>query len=343
MFVSIGLRMLINVESFNAVETVGNVTKHRRAPVVVPTKMGYRLVYVPAVSGEAIANAFQRNLVLAVKHIYGKQGLKPPLTTWDERFEFVKFMDRAHLTNELRKIVEGKGDVAARKHMFEKIAVKTSVIADVGGFLYAEEALPVKRSSRIQTGYMLPTYDSLEAVAIEAQFHARHVPSETGTGGERAAQMIYYVEVASALYGLTVNLDVDGIGRTSLVKVEDAVDSDERARRVKASLAALAGLFMASGFGAKLSRFTPVKTVESAVATVSDTIAFTVSPPQIPTYIEDTVVRAKNVVDAMRKLGVDVKVDVIAYSKAKVEGAKNVGSIEELFKELTTIVLSRLK
>lgn len=343
MFLSIALRVLANVEAFNAVETVGNVTKHRRAPMVIPTEGGYKLIYVPAVSGESIANAYQRNLVLATKYIYGKEGAKAPLTPWDERFEFVKFMDTAHLTPELRAIAESKGDIVKRKHEFEKIAIKQSIIADVGGFLYAEEALPVKRTSRIQTGYMLPTYDSIKSVAIEAQFHARHVPAETGAGGQRAAQMIYYVEVASALYGLTINLDIDGIGKTSLVRVEDVVDKDEKLRRVKASLAALAGLFIGSGFGAKLSRFLPVRTIESAVATISNPTAFTVSPPQLPNYIEDTVSRAKEASRVLSKLGVKSSIDVVAFTTKEVKGVEKVRSIEELFNRIAELVLSRIK
>jgi CRISPR-associated protein Csa2 len=35
LFVSIAARFLANIEALNAVESVGNVTKHRRAPVVV--------------------------------------------------------------------------------------------------------------------------------------------------------------------------------------------------------------------------------------------------------------------------------------------------------------------
>ncbi|HDD25667.1 MAG TPA: hypothetical protein ENF75_01075 [Acidilobales archaeon] len=101
MYLSIALRLHVNVEAFNAVETVGNVTKHRRAPLIVSTGGGYELVFVPAVSGEAIANAFQRNLVKATKLVYGAEGLKPPLTPWDERYEFVKFMDGNHLTQAL--------------------------------------------------------------------------------------------------------------------------------------------------------------------------------------------------------------------------------------------------
>jgi CRISPR-associated protein Csa2 len=60
---SMSLRIEVNAEAFNAVETVGNLTKHRRAPMIIPTESGYRLIYVPAVSGESIANAYHRNLV----------------------------------------------------------------------------------------------------------------------------------------------------------------------------------------------------------------------------------------------------------------------------------------
>jgi len=77
---SMSLRIEVNVEAFNAIETVGNLTKHRRAPMVIPTDEGHRLIYVSAVSGESIANAYQRNLVEATKIIYGSEDLTPPLT-----------------------------------------------------------------------------------------------------------------------------------------------------------------------------------------------------------------------------------------------------------------------
>ena len=340
MFVSVGVRAVVNVEALNAVETVGNVTKHRRAPIVLKGDKGYRLIYVPAASGESLANAFQRNLVKAAKLIYGAEGLKPPITEWDERFEFVKFMDKAHLTPALKKLVAGKAsNIPEAKHEFELQAIRESIVADVAGFLYAEEELPVKRTSRLQVGYVVPTYDSIEAVAIEAQFHARHVPAEAGAGGQRAAQMIYYVEVASATYGITINLDVDGIGRTSLVRVEDAVDGDERARRVRASLLALAALLAGEGFGAKLSRFLPVKTVESAVASISTPVAFTVSPPQRPDYISDTAARAGQLREVLKKLGVESSVELIAYSKEVPEGVVKAGSIEDLMLKVIDRVL----
>ncbi|MCX8205187.1 MAG: type I-A CRISPR-associated protein Cas7/Csa2 [Candidatus Nezhaarchaeota archaeon] len=340
LFLSIGARLVVNVEALNAVETVGNVTKHRRAPVVIPEAGGYKLMYVPAVSGESLANAFQRNLVEAARQIYAKEKVLCPLTPWDERYEFVKFMDRQHLTPALNNIVTSKWQqLAQAKQEFEATAIRESIVADVGGFLYAEEELPVKRTSRIQFGYMLPVYDSIENVAIEAQFHARHVPSEMGEGGQRPAQMIYYVETASAVYGATVNLDIDGVGRTALIKVADVVNNDERKRRVKAALYALAGLFVGEGFGAKLSRFLPVKSVESMVAILSSPVAFTTSPPQYKGYIADTLERLRGLEGLMDKLGLPVSLKAFAYGAEGLEGVIKAKTVEGLFALVTEEVL----
>ena len=341
---SISLRIEANVEAFNAVETVGNLTKHRRAPMVIPSDAGYKLVYVPAVSGESIANAYQRNLVDATKVIYKTS---PPLTQWDLRYEFSKFMDKNHLTPNLMKIAQSKpkdqNTLTAAKHEFEKTAIRESIVADIAGFLYAEEDLPVKRTSRFYVGYMLPTYDSIEAMAIEAQFHARHMPAESGLGGERAAQMIYYVEVASALYGLTVLLDIDGIGRTSLVKIEDAVDSNERINRIKVALAALQGLFLGIGFGAKLSRFMPVKRVVSGVAVVTNPISTTAAPAQIPSFVEDTESKMAKLASSLSKLGINMNYEIIAYGgKPRETKTKRASTAEEFFEYITDSVLRLL-
>jgi CRISPR-associated protein Csa2 len=331
-FVSLSTRVEANVEAFNAVETVGNLTKHRRAPMIIPTGNGYRLVYVPAVSGESIANAYQRALVDLSNIIYKKLGRKPPLTEWDMRYEFSKYMDDNHLTQTLNNLVakfseERKRELAKvieTKHLFEKTAISESIVADIGGFLYTGERLPVKRTSRIYTGYMLPTYDSIDITAIEAQLHARHMPSETTGGREteasseaerRAAQMIYYVEVASALYGLSISIDLDGIGRTSLVKIEDAVDKNERILRVKISLTALETMFLGTGFGAKLARFTPIKRIVSAVAAVSHPLNFVVSPAQVKEYIDDTLERSLSYKKISTSLGIDPDLKIIVYGE----------------------------
>ncbi|MEM4977370.1 MAG: type I-A CRISPR-associated protein Cas7/Csa2 [Desulfurococcaceae archaeon] len=362
MFLSIGARLEVNVEALNAVETVGNLAKHRRAPMVIPTSNGYRLVYTPTVSGESIANAYQRHLVELARCIYADEKKKPPLTLWDERHEFSKFMDNKHLTEKLLKLLEEsskrtekkggeKKEIVDIKHEFEKRAIEESLVADIGGFLYAEERLPVKRTSRFYCGYLLPTYDTLEATAMEAQFHARHMPAESGRLVEeeskkteteesvreegRRAQMIYYVEIASAVYGLTMALDIGGIGRTTLVRVEDAVDLDERKRRIKIAIGAMASLFSGNGFGARLARFTPVKRVISAIAVLSDVTPFMVTPPQQQDYMEDTVRRASTYCSVLSALDLNPNIKIASYGKqVDKQGCVeviNVGTIEELF------------
>jgi len=62
-WLSLSARLLINVEALNMAEAVGNYTRHRRAPVVIPTNGGYKVVYVPAISGESLAHAYQAWLV----------------------------------------------------------------------------------------------------------------------------------------------------------------------------------------------------------------------------------------------------------------------------------------
>lgn len=336
MFLSIGARLEVNVEAFNAVETVGNVVKHRRAPIIVPYGGGYRLIYVPAVSGESIANAYQRNLVELASQVYKMQNETPPLTIWDLRHEFCKFMDNNHLTSSLAQIIskfssksKSLTELINLKHEFEKKAIEESIVADIGGFLYTGD-IPVKRTSRLYTSYLLPTYDAIEATAIEAQFHARHIPSETvGREAEtakeeeaRRAQMIYYVEVATALYGIGLALNLGGIGRTSLVKIEDAVKQDERLRRIKIAVGALEALFAGQGFGAKLTRFAPVKRVVSAVAVLSSQTPFVNTPPQYSDYIENTIGRVWDHCTFLEKLGLEQRYTIVALGRRS-EGSKS--------------------
>jgi CRISPR-associated protein Csa2 len=62
-YVSVSARILMNVEAVNMAETVGNISRHRKAPVVVASKQGgISVVYVPAVSGESLAHHYQRLL-----------------------------------------------------------------------------------------------------------------------------------------------------------------------------------------------------------------------------------------------------------------------------------------
>jgi len=342
-FVSLAARLLVNVEALNMVEAIGNVTRHRRATVIIHEPSGgYRKVEVPCVSGESLAHAYQVALVEAARAIYAKEGVEVPVCEWCARGEFFKSMDDAHTMSHVREAIKGlKG--AEQAHTFEREVIRSCLVEDLGGFLRAERP-PVKRTSRFQVGYMLPTADAIATTALDTQFHVRHAPTEAVRGEERAAQMIYYVETGSAVYGLCFNLDVDGIGKTSMVEVEEVVDRAERLRRVGASLGALLALLSTKAFGAKRSRFLPLIEVRSVLAAVSSPVAFTVEPPSYVDFIEATKSKAERFLAAMKRLGIDEEVSLYAFSKeAEVpEGVERADSVEELIDKLAAKVLGML-
>lgn len=66
---SLSARILLNVEALNMIESIGNLVRRRRAPIVIPLENGgYILRYTPAISGETLAHAYQEILAsLATK------------------------------------------------------------------------------------------------------------------------------------------------------------------------------------------------------------------------------------------------------------------------------------
>ncbi len=332
MFLSLGVRFKADVEALNMVESVGNVTKHRRVPVLIMDKDEYKLIYVPAISGESLAHAYQYNIVQIAKHIYGN---KPPLDEWSLRGEFIKFADDNHLTPSLKELVtrfrKNKKAIGEEEyqHSFEKTAIRESITADIGGFLYTA-GTPVRRTSPFQVGYAVPVEEAIRQSMIEAQLHTRNVMAGLKAGEQEArAQMLYYIEVASSVYGVTFNIDLDAIGRTSMVRVEDAVDEEERIRRVRIAVQALALTLGERRFGAKLSRIMPVLKVVNAVAALSTPLPFTVSPPQRRDYIQETIRRAEKYVELLGKTGINGRVDILTYNYT---GHKqNYSTLEELF------------
>ncbi len=326
MFLSMGVRFRANVEALNMAETVGNVARHRRAPAIVRTEEGLKLLYVPAISGESLAHAIQANLVETAKILYKEE---TPVDPWSLRGEFVKFADNKHLTPKLLQVVKAKMSVEEKQHAFEKTAIAESIVADIGGFLYAESP-PVRRTSPLQVGYAIPVEESISITAIESQIHARQAPVGITREEERQAQMLYYVEVASAIYGVTINLDTGMIGQTSMVRVEPAVDEEERKRRIKTAIGALALTLGQNLFGAKRSRFNPILEVMNAAVAVSRPLPFTVSPPQKAGYIDETIARAKAYRELMRKIGAEVEVEVATYGYPGYQ--INMATLEDLFK-----------
>ncbi|MEM3449286.1 MAG: type I-A CRISPR-associated protein Cas7/Csa2 [Thermoproteota archaeon] len=354
MFLSLASRFVASIEALNAVESIGNVTKHRRAPVVVFDEKDnrYTIKYVPAISGESIGHAYQANVAEFAKAIYKGN---PPICKWCARGEFLKEMRMEYTIEEAKKVIrDEKLSDEDKKHEFEKAIIKNCLVEDIGGFLSAEE-FPVKRTSVFQVGYVVPTRDSISATTIDTQFQVRHAPVVAGGKGqaeeaveetqekrkEVAAQMIYYVEMASALYGIHFNLDIDAIGKTRLVKVEEVVDPEDRKKRILAAVGGLA-LTVLGQFGAKRSRFSPISEIKSLAVSLCDNFMFSVTPPHDTKYLISTVERAKSFSNLLKSVGVDAEINIYAYdveTSERIEGVCYFNTPEGLFEA----IVKRLK
>ncbi|MCX8196626.1 MAG: type I-A CRISPR-associated protein Cas7/Csa2 [Acidilobaceae archaeon] len=299
---SLSARVLVNVEALNMAETVGNVSRHRKAPVVVPSEQGPSLVYVPAVSGESIAHHFQKIFVSIAK----ERGL--PVPKLEEQGYFLKYASEEVLKSHYPEIEAELAKVSGICEA-EKVLVGRSAVADVAGFLFAGDKKPsVKRSSRVHFSYLIPALDSVArgAVAAHSQIHVRYSPE-----ARRGEQALYYVEGASALYTLSVVFAASDVGKLEYCQDKSSLDVEERKKRVDAALDALLVLLDGMRFGAKHARYLPHWKFDSIVAAVSvGPVDFVVSPASNSRYIQETVERANSI---RRALGNRVDVQSFVY------------------------------
>lgn len=272
MFVSIRGRVLVNVEALNMTESVGNYVKHRRVPVIIPET--YTTYFVPAVSGESIAHGFQ--VVLAEEG--KKNGL--PVCKLCEKGIFLKSTNE-----EVFKGAFGQNP-PNNEFEFEKFVVSNCLVEDVGGFMYAPRTGGnVKRTSNFSTGYMIPVKEVLENVVIEPQLHSRYALG-TPYVKEGAGQMIYYVELSSALYTFSFDLDTRYIGCATFNYEQAGTEVvNDRKKRIEVTLDAIKRFLIEFMFGAKKTRFLPIVEWESLIIAVSDDV-WTVPAPFTKNYIE---------------------------------------------------------
>jgi len=291
MFVSISFRLLMNLESLNSVESIGNLVRHRTAPIVIPTNDGYVIRFVPAVSGESLAHAYQMCLVNEAKR------LNLPLTEESERGEFLKFADNNLLTKYGIPVPKSESQIRRTE---VQILLK-DMVCDIGGFLYAGD-FPVKRTSLFQVGYMIPALKDVKATALETQFHVRHAPSSM-----EQYQAPYNVEVGSAVYTFTFAISFDYVAKpmTAFGERDEAGEKElmeQRDTRIKAAVAALASFITLLPFGAKKSRFMPNLEYLSAVAACCEGASFLVSPGNDRAFVKETVERAGEFVSLMERI-----------------------------------------
>jgi CRISPR-associated protein Csa2 len=301
---SLSLRVAVNAEALNMAEAVGNYTRHRKAPVVIASEGGYSVVYVPAVSGESLAHAYQQLLAQIAK----QRNL--PVTKLDEMGYFLKFTSDKIMDwykEDLEKVDSKYAEILSSRNVeeIERLLVKASVVADVGGLLYTEKQ--VKRTSAIRFSYMLPTLDAVEkgGVALTPQLHTRYVHPEM----PREMQMLFYLESGSALYTLTAELVASDIGRLFYSKSDDPDLKKQRPERVKAAVDALTALVDGMLFGAKRSRYNPVWDVKSLIVALSKgPVEFIVSSGVTRDYIKKTYERAVNITKAIQEETINIYV-----------------------------------
>ncbi len=324
-YVSLSARIRLDVEALNMSESIGNYVRRRRAPVIVEAEDGYRIEYVPAISGESLAHAYQVNLAKLADEL----GL--PVCEWCRKGVLVKHADD--------KYFHGIKPAEKKPEEIEEHVVKNCVVEDVGGFLYPKKT--VKRTSRITFGYMVPIREALRAVAVEPEFHVRYEPEA------KEMQAIYNVEVATAIYGLKAELDVDGIGKSALGEAKYIVGKEERIKRIEAAIKALTVTLGNMGFGAKKARFFPADwEMLNAVAVISHPIPFTASSPRLENYVEQTLHRAQSMLKHLSKGSTSILQNIsigIMGVKPTVEPQKIKVEILENFEELMTWVLTEIK
>jgi CRISPR-associated protein Csa2 len=328
---SLSLRVAVNAEALNMAEAVGNYTRHRKAPVVIASEAGYSVVYVPAVSGESLAHAYQQLLAQIAKQ------RKLPVTELDEMGYFLKFSSGDILSwyeEDLKKIdskytAEFLKNKATPIEEIEKAIVKSSIVADIGGFLYTDRQ--VKRTSAIRFSYMLPTLDAIEkgGVALIPQLHTRYAPPKLA----KEQQMLFYLESGSALYTFTAELVASDIGRLFYSKSDDPNLKKQRPERVKAAVDSLTALVDGVLFGAKRSRYNPVWDVKSLIVALSKgPVEFIVSSGVTRDYIKKTYERAVNITKAIQ----EETINIYVYNGENLEEPQLVQESKNVTYEKTT-------
>lgn len=309
MFISIRGRVLINVEALNMTESVGNYVKHRRVPVLLPST--YTTYFVPAISGESIAHGYQEVLAGEAK----KNNI--PVCKLCERGIFLKSTNESVFNGAFGK------KPPKDEFEFEKEVVSNCIVEDVGGFLYAPRAGGnVKRTSNFYTGYMIPVKEILESIVIEPQLHSRYALGTPYVAKGAIGQMIYYVELSSAVYTFSFDLDTRFIGRATFVygKVGESLvnNIDER---ILVTLDSVKKFLTEMMFGAKKTRFLPVVDWESLVVAVADDV-WTIPSPNSVKYMDNARRKAEKVGDNLKLffyINPDIFKGTSEYVKRKTE------------------------
>ena len=327
-FASMSLRLRVDVEAANMIESIGNYTRHRIVPIInrVYNEDGsieYELAYLAGISGQAINNAYMRALV----DVSGKYGL--PICDMCRNYELIGGFPK-------RPNILGEDDNVDKR-------VRECVVEDVTGFMATKErrggesGQGIRRTSAVMFSYMVPDTDTVRHSPPIPQFHIRY--------GREGEQAIFNVEASSGIYRLLIAIDVDKIG-----KLTNGEPVGDREKRIRAAFDALALMFQGYLF-AKKARYLPQVEFLGGIAVVTDPYRFMASPARarpvdgrlVPWYIMDTLERARKFRDSvggLRALEVYYFDNEFNY-EARGDGipVRRVGGFEELVAAVRDAVL----
>jgi len=316
MFVRMAGRVRLNSHSLNAQGGGGtNYVEITKAKVSVNTDKGWRVLEVPAVSGNMLKHWHFVNFV----DFFKESSFRSNLTERALRYNGVRF---------------GKGETSARKadgktvkFESEEVIIKNFADADVHGFLAPNKG--IRRVSLVKMSFLLPTEDFIKQAderLIYAVKHNRVDIDETGaiSSGGDTAQMLFNREYATGLYGFEIILDLGFVGVPQSNPSNLVIDENEKTARVEATLKAL--IPMLSGYiGANLSRSFPVFKLEEFIAVASDKPI----PALVHGFYEDYVEVSKNIVENAKKL--DFEIRAFGYN---IDFGEKVSSVEDFVAKL---------
>lgn len=200
----------------------------------------------------------------------------------------------------------------------------------------ATEVRNVKRTSNFFTGYMIPVREAIRSSIIEPQLHSRYALGTPFVERGRQGQMIYDVELSSAVYAFSFDVDTRFIGKATYSYSEKGVEAvQDRKERSELALDAFEIFVEEMLFGAKKTRFLPVIDWESMVIAVSDDVWTATSPFSI-NYLVNSLEKAEKFKPNSLKLYVYVNKELLSRISRGIVG------IEVVTKELLEQVKNQL-
>jgi CRISPR-associated protein Csa2 len=375
-FLSARGRVLINVEALNMTESIGNYVKHRRVPALLPEAgyatffvpaisgesiaHGYQQVlaelgskrkmpvcnlcskgiFLKSTNRSVFASQFREKL-----EDYLKSGKKLDNTSAFERFvienciveDIGGFLHAPGQQERFEKNEDGKllvnlGLKKAKKAKKEKDS-------ETGTEDKEEEETEVrnaKRTSNFFTGYMIPVREAIRSSIIEPQLHSRYALGTPFVERGQQGQMIYDVELSSAVYAFSFDVDTRFIGKTTYFYSDKGVEAvQDRKERGELALDAFEIFVKEMLFGAKKTRFLPVIDWESMVIAVSDDVWTSTSPFSI-NYLVNSLEKAEKFRPNSLKLYVYVNKELLSRI------SRGIAGIEVVTKELLEQVKNQL-